>query len=376
MRILVLHDPYKPIVNGSVGGEDNLVQLEIEQLSKLGNEVVDARTFDSGGIRKFNQLRAQSYGSHMDVLSTIQRTNPDVIHTHNLSQRSGYKWMKQTDVPIVSSIHNYRLFCASSIAWRGGNNCFECRDKSALAAFRHQCDGVRGAINATRLLVLQPTQPQINSPKMFLTGSEMMNMALSPIIPVKKMRILRNPGLAIKRRQNPSRSRKGWLFAGRFVEEKGVIDLIKNWPPFEHLDLAGSGPLSEKILGLIESRPHIRMIGTFPPGTLEIYYGYEGLIFPSTWLEGSPLVIADALSTGTPVIALDVSAAKEQVELSRAGVIVENGYDVTKLQSAFKNIRNNSETYSRNALAAAETHFSIENWTSSLNQYLSEATSL
>ena len=376
MRILVLHDPYKPIVSGSVGGEDNLVQLEIEQLSKLGSEVIDARTFDSGGVRKFNQVRAQSYGSHREVLSTIQKTNPDVIHTHNLSQRSGYKWMEQTDVPIVSSIHNYRLFCASSIAWRNGNNCFECRDKSALSAFRHQCDGVRGAINASRHLFFQPTHPQIQSPKLFLTGSEMMNTALSPIIPAKKMRILRNPGLANRQRQNPSRSRKGWLFAGRFVEEKGIIELIQNWPPSEHLDLAGSGPLSEKILGLIESRPNIRMIGTFPPGTLDIYYGYEGLIFPSTWLEGSPLVIADALSTGTPVIALDVSAAKEQVELSRAGVVVEGGLNAPKLQSAFKKIRLNSVHYSRNALIAADTLFSIENWTALLNRYLSEAASL
>jgi glycosyltransferase involved in cell wall biosynthesis len=372
----VLHDPYKPIVNGSVGGEDNLAQLEIEQLSNLGNELIDGRTFDSGGIRKFNQLRAQSYGSHSEVLSTIQKTKPDVIHTHNLSQRSGYKWMHQTDVPIVSSIHNYRLFCASSIAWRNGHNCFECRDKSAISALRHQCDGARGAINASRHLFLQPSHPQIHSPKLFLTGSEMMNTALSPIIPLNKMRILRNPGLANKQRKHPGRLRKGWLFAGRFVEEKGIIDLIKNWPSFEYLDLAGSGPLSKEIARLIKSRPQIRMIGTFPPGTLAIYYSYEGLIFSSTWLEGSPLVIADALSTGTPVIALDVSAAKEQVELSQAGVVVEGTLNVAKLQSAFQNIRSNSVNYSGNALMAAETHFSIENWTSLLNQYLSEATSL
>lgn len=48
MRILVLHDPYKPIENGSVGGEDNLVQLEIEQLSHKGYEVFDGRSFDVG----------------------------------------------------------------------------------------------------------------------------------------------------------------------------------------------------------------------------------------------------------------------------------------------------------------------------------------
>jgi len=376
MRILVLHDPYKPIANGSVGGEDNLVQLEIEQLSGQGHEVIDGRSFDSGSMRKFNQLRAQSYGSHSDVLLTISRTKPDVIHTHNLSQRSGYKWMNQTDLPIVSSIHNYRLFCASSIAWRSGQNCFECRDRSSMSALRHHCDGARGAVNASRQLLLQPSRPQIHSPKLFLTGSEMMNQALSPIIPNSKFRILRNPGLPVQQTLDPPKSRKGWLFAGRFVEEKGILDLVRNWPSGEYLDLAGTGPLQEEIMGLIKTRPQIRMIGTFPPGTLEIYYNYEGLIFPSTWLEGSPLVIADALSTGTPIVALDVSAACEQVELSRAGVVIKGGLSVGKLQSAFQEIRLNSLNYSKNALLASRTTFSLENWSFRLSQFLSEAATL
>ena len=373
MRILVLHDPYKPIENGSVGGEDNLVQLEIEQLSHKGYEVFDGRSFDVGTRKKFNQLRAQSYGSTPEVLSLIRVTKPDVIHTHNLSQRSGYKWMTQIDVPIVSSIHNYRLFCASSIAWRSGKKCFECRDKSAISAIKHQCDGARGLVNASRQLLLQPSQPQIHAPKLFLTASEMMNGALSPIIPKSKMRILRNPGISVHDISIQNKPRKGWLFAGRFVEEKGILDLIRSWPSAESLDLAGSGPLQGVIAGLIENRPNIRMIGTFPPGTLEIYYGYEGLVFPSTWLEGSPLVIADALSAGTPIIALDASAAREQVELSRSGVVIEGALSIAKIQEAIRNIRSHSEGYSRNAGLASKSLFSIDEWSLKLSYYLSEA---
>jgi hypothetical protein len=44
MKIMVLHDPYKPIQLGSLGGEDNLVQLEIDSLKTLGHEVFDFRT--------------------------------------------------------------------------------------------------------------------------------------------------------------------------------------------------------------------------------------------------------------------------------------------------------------------------------------------
>lgn len=363
-------------MNGSVGGEDNLVQLEIEQLSSLGYEVIDGRTIDFGVKRKLNQLRAQTFGSHADILSMLDKTNPHVIHTHNLSQRSGYRWMTQTRIPIVSSIHNYRLFCASSIAWRNGQNCFDCRDKSARSAIRNHCDGVRGSLNATRQLLIQPSQPQIHVPKLFLTGSNMMNQALSPIIPLEKMRILRNPGLGEKIVQSHQSSRSGWLFAGRFVEEKGILELIESWPPGEILDLAGSGPLLERVLGMIQIRPNIRVIGTFPPGTLDIYYKYEGLIFPSTWLEGSPLVIADAMSAGTPTIALRKSAASEQVDLSGAGVVIDAELNESTLGKAIQDVRLRFEEYSRSAIMASKSTFSIKNWTLDLSRYLSEAASL
>ena len=376
MRILILHDPYKPIENGSVGGEDNLAQLEIEQLALLGHDVVDGRIFDFGSKRKFNQVRAQTYGSHPDVLSLIHKIQPSVIHTHNLSQRSGYRWMLDTPVPIVSSIHNYRLFCASSIAWRNGKTCFECRDHSHLSAIKHGCDGFRGTLNATRHLVLQPTQPQITQPRLFLTASEMMNQALSPLIPLKKMRILRNPGLATTHAPKKSSPRNGWLFAGRFVDEKGIIELIDAWPKSETLHIAGSGPLQTEIESRIANRPEIKLIGTFPPGTADIYYHYEGLIFPSTWLEGSPLVIADALSTGTPVIAMGSSASKEQVEVSKAGVVIPEDLSISNLIAALLDVRSNFDKYSQNAIIASGTEFSIRRWTTNLDYYLSEAEQL
>ena len=89
MRILVLHDPYLPVTMGAVGGEDNVAKLEIETISQRGHEVIDGRFMDSGIGKKFNQLRAQTIGSNPNVIEMIKATNPDVIHTHNLNQRSG-----------------------------------------------------------------------------------------------------------------------------------------------------------------------------------------------------------------------------------------------------------------------------------------------
>jgi len=376
MRILLLHDPYLPVTMGAVGGEDNVAKLEIETISRRGHEVIDGRLMDSGIGKKLNQLRAQTIGSNPDVIEKIRATNPDVIHTHNLNQRSGYSWMSQNNIPVVSSIHNYRLFCPSSIAYRSGHHCLECRDNGAIKAIQNRCDGVRGTLNASRHLVFQRTNPQISIPAMFLISSNLMEKVLDPIIPKNKFRLLRNPGTIPAHLTSSKEIRKGWIFAGRLIEEKGILDLITNWPESEKLDIAGDGPLRESISELIAEKSNIQLIGTYPPGENSIFSKYEGLIFPSKWFEGSPLVTMECLATGTPIICTDQSGASEQVGESKGGVVIAGALSTNKLVEAQANIRANFDLYSRNAIAAISGEFSVETWGRKLEGYLKEAIEL
>ena len=376
MRILVLHDPYLPVTAGAVGGEDNLAKLEIETLSKRGHEVIDGRLMDSGIGKKLNQLRAQTIGSNPGVIEKIRATNPDVIHTHNLNQRSGYSWMSQNDIPVVSSVHNYRLFCPSSIAYRSGHHCLECRDQGAIKAIQHSCDGIRGTLNASRHLIFQRANPQINIPAMFLISSNLMERVLDPIIPKSKFRLLRNPGMIPTQFTSRKEIRNGWIFAGRLIEEKGILDLIMNWPENEKLDIAGDGPLRKGVSELIAQKSNIQLIGTYPPGENNIFTKYEGLVFPSKWFEGSPLVTMECLATGTPIICTDQSGASEQVTKTKGGVVISGALSRNKLAESQAEIRANFDFYSRNAIAAISEEFSVDTWARKLEGYLQEALEL
>ena len=370
MKIMVLHDPYKEIALGSLGGEDNLVQLEIDNLRKLGHEVFDERAFDRNLRKKINQLRAQSYGSTPDVIKKIKYFKPDVIHTHNLNQRSGYKWMQFSNVPIISSLHNYRIFCPSSIAWRSGSPCFECRDKSALNAIKHQCDSYVGIINATRFLFFQKSNPQIYYPKKFILASHLMAETMKSILPESKTTILRSPGITKPKNQSINKERNDWLYAGRLTPEKGILNIIHSWPREENLNIAGDGPLLAEIKNIISSKPNIKLIGLYPPGDTSIYSKYEGLIFGSTWYEGSPLVVADCLSTGTPVICTDESGASELIDISKGGFVIKGELNEIKLKNAIIDIRKNFKLYSDNAIKSSFTEFSVENWASKLEKII------
>jgi glycosyltransferase involved in cell wall biosynthesis len=372
MKIMVVHDPYKPVVKGSVGGEDNLADLEVSQLNSYGHNVLDFRIIDRGFTKKVNQLRAQSFGSTPDLLTEINSFKPDLIHTHNLNQRSGYRWMNYVRQPIVSSLHNFRVFCSSSIAWRNGEICTKCLKGTKFNAIAYGCGGTVGAINATRHLFWQKDQPQVIKPKLFLVASEIMKKTLEPIISENKMKILRNPSLEWIGK-NSDQERKGWLFAGRLVPEKGIIKLIENWPENENLDIAGDGPLINEVKQIIADKINIRLIGTYPPGDNSIFTKYEGLMFPSSWLEGSPLVVIDSLSTGTPVICTDQSAAKEQIEITGGGVVIKGGLSKEKISDAQLRIRKDFTIFSELGSKAVRNDFSIRKWVNDLELYFSEA---
>jgi glycosyltransferase involved in cell wall biosynthesis len=376
MRILMLHDPYAPIKNGAVGGEDNLAELQINTLRELGHEVYDARFFDSGITRKKNQLLTQGMGKSKDVSKIVKSFKPEVIHTLNLNQRSGYDWMYTTSIPIVSSIHNFRLFCPASIAWRDGQVCTKCLDSSAINSIKYRCAGKIGAINSMRHLVFQRDYPQTSIPKLFLVTSKKMLDILRPIVPESRMRVLRTPSMPSIKSSYSKNVRSGWLFAGRFAPEKGIIELITNWPKNENLDIAGMGPLRNQILNLIKLKPNIKLIGTYPPGDHSIFMRYEGLVFPSSWIEGSPLVVMECLGTGTPVICREVSSASEQIRQTNGGAIISGELTEEKLNIAMHDIRENFSRYSQNSATKNLDESSIPAWKGKFQSFLYEAIQL
>ena len=139
------------------------------------------------------------------------------------------------------------------------------------------------------------------------------------------------------------------------------------------LDIAGAGPLHYEISNLIQGKQNIKLIGTYPPGTADIFMHYEGSIFPSTWGEGSPLVNIDSIGVGTPVICTDQSSASEQVEITGSGYVISGSLTVDNIRIAQTFVRNNFEALSVNGISAVQNEFSKENWGQKLKYHLEEA---
>ena len=65
-----------------------------------------------------------------------------MVHVHNtfpLFSPSVLRAAYRLDLPVVATLHNFRLLCANAVLQRDGGPCESCIGKVPLAAVKHSC---------------------------------------------------------------------------------------------------------------------------------------------------------------------------------------------------------------------------------------------
>ncbi|NIM20042.1 MAG: glycosyltransferase, partial [Candidatus Latescibacteria bacterium] len=115
------------------------------------NDDIDDSTWKRRLKLGFNT--AWSRSTYQKLLSLIRTTKPDLVHFHNtfpLISPSAYAACKESGVPVVQTLHNFRFICPEAMLMRDGRPCEECVGKYPWRALRHRC--YRGSLLATGAL--------------------------------------------------------------------------------------------------------------------------------------------------------------------------------------------------------------------------------
>src|SRR5579883_2620457 len=131
MKVLVAHNYYQ-----QSGGEDQCVAAELAMLKARGHEVTHYRLHNET-IGEKGRLHVASGTiwnpqSYRDLRDTIRAARPDIVHFHNtfpLISPSGYYAARAENVPVVQTLHNFRLLCARADLFRAGKVCEDCIGK-------------------------------------------------------------------------------------------------------------------------------------------------------------------------------------------------------------------------------------------------------
>ena len=157
-RILIAHNTYQ-----QRGGEDSVVEAEAALLRQNGHEVeIYTRSNDEiNSITKTSLLRQTLWSGRTvrDLNGLFANFKPQLVHVHNtfpLISPSLYWAAHRHNVPIVQTLHNFRLLCPQAMFLRESKVCEECNGRLPWRAVAHRCyrDSLSGSSVLTSMLSL------------------------------------------------------------------------------------------------------------------------------------------------------------------------------------------------------------------------------
>ena len=337
MKIFLVHNFYLQL-----GGEEQAFAAESSILEENGHRVF-RYTIHNDRIKELNPIKLAcctlwNKTIACELLEVIRKIRPDVIHFHNtfpLISPSAYYAAKAEGVPVVQTLHNYRLLCPNALFFRNGHVCEDCMGKFVPwpgilhACYRESRAAATVAVVMLSLHRVLRTYSQIVDVYIALTEFAR-NKFIAGGLPAEKIVMKPNFIDTDKFQEYSGRSTSRYaLFAGRLSPEKGIETLLEAWKRIGKrlpLKIAGDGPMACELEEQFASRAGIEWMGAIHREEVIAYMKQaELLVFPSVWIEGFPMTMVEAFAAGLPVIASRHGAMAEIVEDGRTGLHFESG---------------------------------------------------
>jgi glycosyltransferase involved in cell wall biosynthesis len=326
MKIVLVHNAYQEL-----GGEDVVFESERRLLESAGHHVIPY-------VRSNWQLRNTTLLDRIAILprmvwssetrrefaALLDANSPELVHVHNTFMAispSIYSACEERGIPVVQTLHNYRLLCPGSNFYRDGNICEECLEYGLHRSVRHGC--YRNSRSATAgvalmLAVHDHLRTWSKHVTRFITLTEFARRKfVAAGFPREKFVVKPNfvdpdPG----ERVSPGDYA---VFVGRLAADKGLLVLLNAWSQLQYqypLQIVGDGPARESLEAQVRERQlsNITFRGRLSRSdAMETIKNGRFLIMPSTWFEAFGMCIAESYACGTPVLCSRLGAMEEIV---------------------------------------------------------------
>ena len=338
MKVLVAHDHYR---SSAPSGEDAVYRNERNLLESRGLDVVPFECFnddiEDGSLAAKIRVAADTAWSrrtYARLSELIRRARPDVAHFHNtfpLMSPSVYAACRDHSVPVVQTLHNYRLICAGAMLTRNGRPCEQCVGHAPWPALRHRC--YRDSLPATSAVVWMLTRNRARRTYETLVDRyiALTRFAAEKLVagglPPDRMELKPN---FLPRPRGPGAGDGNYaVFVGRLSREKGLRTLLEAWKAVKGLPLkiVGDGPLRPDLEDTARRNAlAVEFVGRrTSEEVLDLLASAALCVVPSEWYEGFPMVVVEAYSCGTPVVASRIGSLSEIVVEGVTGAGFEPG---------------------------------------------------
>ncbi len=352
-------------------------RAELELLRAHGHPV-DTLEFDNDNIQSawdklLTGARSLYNPSSARLLKkTIEDFRPDIIHLHNffpVGSPSLLYAAAAAGVPVVMTLHNYRLICPSAILYTDG----QIYEKSVHQLF--PWDAIKRGVYRNSRMQTASVAVMTGVHKLLGTWREKVDRYL--VLTDFARNIIVNSSLKLRPEQvvvkvnsvpdcgiGPAQRSAQLLFIGRLTPEKGILVLLDAAEKGKFpLHIIGEGPLRAEVEERAARCSFITYTGFSTRATVALALQHaRALVVASTWYEGMPLVVLEAFAAGTPVIASRLGGLGELIQHETNGLHFEAGNADSLITQALR-LCTDAElaaTLGQNARKSYDTRYSPE----------------
>ena len=370
MRILQIHKFFYP----HAGSETVLFHTR-ELLRGNGHEVIDfamehPKNVESPYGEFFAPRREYTDASRpvilrgRDALSSVyslaartrlrrllERTKPDIAHMHIIYHQltmSIVDELARASVPMVMTLHDYKIGCPAYVLYRDGHPCHDCTTGAVYNVVRHKC--IKGSRSASVLAGVEAALSRFTGKYAKIDGyvcpsAFVGRVAAEAGISIDRIHVIPNflPNNEVGRPVASLADSPRFFFAGRLEEVKGVDDLLEAFREeglgMGTLVIAGAGGgLEDKVKAAAKELTNVEYLGRLSrEEVLEQLRMSRAAVLPSRWDENNPMSILEARTLGVPVIVSDLGGLPEMVTDGVDGKIVRAG-DIAGLRNAIRGL--------------------------------------
>jgi glycosyltransferase involved in cell wall biosynthesis len=330
----LLHNHYQQL-----GGEDQVFAAEAGLLEARDHRVLRYTMHNDqvSGLNPLTLAKATVWNGEVyrELRALMRGERPQVAHFHNtfpLISPAAYYAAKAEGVPVVQTLHNYRLLCPNALFFRDGRVCEDCLGKSvpwpgvihacyrgsrpASAAVAAMLTAHRGLGTWTRTVDVYIALTEFARQKFIQGGIPAEKIVVKPNF------VYPDPGSGEGRGEYA-------LFVGRLSPEKGVDTLLEAWEQLGGripVKIVGEGPLEDRVAEATQKLEGVEWLGKQSgERVMALMKEARVLLLPSLCHENFPRVVIEAYAAGLPVVGGDQGSVAALISPGSTGLHFRSG---------------------------------------------------